>query len=71
MYLEKVQNKVKCDASGCPNTSEFRVVNKKFVFSGSVYLCKPCLEELYSMISMHITPKSPKPIYKKKGVENE
>lgn len=71
MYLEKVENKVKCDASGCPNISEFRVVNKKFVFSGSVYLCKDCLEELYSMISRFITPKSPKPIFKKKGEVNE
>ena len=71
MKLEKIDAKVKCDASGCNNLSEYRIVNKKLVFFGSFYLCKNCLNELYNIVGSVVVPKSPQPIFKKKGVKNE
>ena len=71
MKIEIVDPKVKCDASGCDNLGEYRIVNKRFVFYGSYYFCKKCLSELYNMVGELIIPKSPQPIFKKKGVKNE
>lgn len=71
MELEKINTKVKCDASGCGNVGEYKIVNKRFVFNGNFYFCKNCLIELYNLIGAHITPKSPSPIFKKKGVKKD
>ena len=67
MLVEKINSKVKCDASGCGNMCNFQIVNKKFVFDGSVYLCDRCLNELYGEIGKYMIPKTVKPIYKKGG----
>lgn len=69
MFIEKMDKKLKCDASGCKNLSDFKLVNKKFTFNGSMYFCKTCLTELYGLIGSVITPKSPTPIFKKKESE--
>lgn len=71
MLIEKIMPKIKCDASGCNNLSEYKILNKRFVFNGSFYFCKDCLNELYTLIGSQIVPKSPQPIFKKKGVKNE
>ena len=70
MVIEKVKNKIKCDASACENLSEYQIVNKRFVFDGSVYLCEKCLNTLYGEIGKFIVPKGVKAIYKK-GVKDE
>ena len=67
MKVEKTKTKVKCDASGCLKMSDYQIVNKKFVFDGSVYLCEQCMNELYGEIGKYFIPKSLKPIYKKGG----
>lgn len=67
MLVEKTNCKVKCDASGCGQVCAYQIVNKRFVFDGSVYLCEKCLNELYGEIGRYIVPKSLKPIYKKGG----
>ena len=67
MLVEKTKTKVKCDASGCENKSEYCIVNKRFVFDGSVYLCENCMNELYGEIGKYMVPKNLKPIYKKGG----
>ena len=67
MLVEKTKNKIKCDASGCENVSTFQILNKRFVFDGSVYLCEKCLNELYGEMGKYVVPKSVKPIYKKGG----
>ena len=67
MLVEKAKTKIKCDASGCNNIAEFAIVNKRFVFDGSVYLCSNCLNELYSEIGKYMVPKNLKPLYKKGG----
>ena len=67
MLIEKTKTKVKCDASGCANASEYQIVNKKFVFDGSVYLCDKCLNELYGEMGRFVIPKTVKPIFKKGG----
>lgn len=69
MEIEKLTTKVKCDASGCNNMSEYKIVNKRFVFNGCFYFCPTCLNELYNLIGQYITPKSPNPIFKSKGVK--
>ena len=71
MDFERVKTRIKCDASGCANLSDYRLINKRFVFNGNFYLCKTCLNELYRLISNHVVPKSPEPIFKKKGVKND
>lgn len=71
MKIEKFEGKVKCDASGCNSLCSFRILNKKFVFVGSFYLCENCLQELYEMLNKIVMPKSPQPIFKKKGVKDE
>ncbi len=67
VLVEKTNTKIKCDASGCENTCNYQIVNKKFVFDGSVYLCDRCLNELYGEIGKYMLPKAVKPIYKKGG----
>ena len=70
MLVEKANGKIKCDASGWDNICNYQIVNKKFVFDGSVYLFERCLNELYGEMGRFIIPKSVKPIYKK-GVKDE
>ncbi len=67
MLVEKIKPKVKCDASGCYNLSTYQIVNKRFVFDGSVYLCESCMNILYGEIGKFMVPKNVKPIYKKGG----
>lgn len=67
MIVEKAKVRVKCDASGCNNLCNYVIVNKKFVFDGSVYLCENCMKSLYAEIGKFMIPKNVKPIYKKGG----
>ena len=67
MIVEKINRKIKCDASGCENICDYQIVNKKFIFDGSVYLCEHCINDLYGEIGKYMIPKSVKPIYKKGG----
>lgn len=67
MLVEKGKQRVKCDASGCNNIAEFKIVNKRFVFDGSVYLCEKCLNELYGEMGKYIIPKNVKPVYRNGG----
>lgn len=71
MEIEKLKTKVKCDASGCGNLGEYKIINKRLVFNGNFYFCYSCLNELYNLIGGVITPKSPNPIFKKKGVKKD
>ena len=67
MIVEKAKVRVKCDASGCNNLCDYVIVNKKFVFDGSVYLCEKCMKSLYAEIGKFMIPKNITPIYKKGG----
>lgn len=67
MLVEKTNTKIKCDASGCNNVSTYTIVNKRFIFDGSVYLCENCINELYGEIGKYVVPKAIKPIYKRGG----
>ena len=67
MLVQSTKTKIKCDASGCENVCAYQIVNKRFVFDGSVYLCEKCLNELYGEIGKFMVPKNLKPIYKKGG----
>ncbi len=71
MVVEKTQNRIKCDASGCKNLSEYVIINKKFVFDGSVFLCANCLSLLYGEIGKFFTPKNVKPIFKVGGKDGK
>lgn len=67
MKVEKAKVRIKCDASGCNNLSDYAIVNKKFVFDGSIYLCESCMKSLYKEIGKFTIPKNLKPLYKKGG----
>jgi len=67
VLVEKTKTKIKCDVSSCENVSSYQIVNKRFVFDGSVYLCERCLNDLYGEIGKYVVPKSLKSIYKKGG----
>lgn len=67
MLVEKAKHKIKCDASGCNNSCNYVIVNKKFIFDGNVYLCENCINLLYGEIGKYVVPKNVKPIYKKGG----
>ena len=67
MLVEKSKTKIKCDVSGCENVCSYQIVNKKFVFDGSVYLCEKCLNKLYGEMGKYIVPKAIKPVYKNGG----
>ena len=67
MLVEKTNCKIKCDVSACENYSAYQIVNKRFVFDGSVYLCEKCLNVLYGEIGRFVVPKNIKPVYKKGG----
>lgn len=70
MKVEMAKAKIKCDASGCNSPCKYTIVNKKFVFDGSVYLCEQCMNELYGEIGKFFVPKNIKPIYKKGGKDD-
>ena len=67
VIVEKAKVKIKCDASACSNLCNYVIVNKKFVFDGSIYLCENCMNELYGEIGKYFIPKNVKPIFKKGG----
>ena len=67
MLVQKAKTRIKCDASGCDNICNYAIVNRKFVFDGSVYLCEQCLNELYGEIGKYMIPKNVKPVYKRGG----
>ena len=67
MIVERAKTRVKCDASGCNNLCDYVIVNKKFVFDGSVYLSENCMKSLYAEIGKYMIPKNVKPLYKKGG----
>jgi len=67
LKIEKIKIKIKCDASACENMAIYQIVNKRFVFDGSIYLCEKCMNELYGEIGKYFVPKNLKPIYKKGG----
>ena len=71
MTVEKSKVKLKCDASGCQNKSDYVITNKKFVFDGNVYLCADCFNTLYGQMGQFVVPKSLKPIYKKGGKDEK
>lgn len=66
MKLEEVTYKVKCDMPGCKNVSSYMIVGKHFILSQNMYLCKDCLQQLYSTIGKLIVPKSPKNVLNNK-----
>ena len=70
MQIEKTKMKIKCDASGCNRSADYSILNKKFIFDGSVHLCESCMRELYHEIGKLIVPKNLKPIHKK-GAKDE
>ena len=67
VIVEKSKVKVKCDASACSNLCTYVIVNKKFIFDGSIYLCENCINELYGENGKYFVPKNIKPIFKKGG----
>ena len=67
MMVERAKTKVKCDASGWQNICTYTIVNKRFVFDGSVYLCEECMKEINGEKGRFFIPKNVKPIYKKGG----
>ena len=69
MLIEKMDKKVKCDASGCKSLADYKIVNKRITFNGSMYFCLDCLEELKCQLDRIVIPKSPSPIFKKKTRE--
>ena len=70
MTVEKAKQKIKCDASSCKNVADYCILNKKFIFDGSFYLCTQCMQQLYAEIGKFIVPKNIKPLYKK-GAKDE
>lgn len=67
MIVERAKTRVKCDASGCDNLCDYVIENRRFVFDGSIYLCKDCLNTLYKEIGKFIVPKGVAPIFKKRS----
>ncbi len=65
MIVERSKTRVKCDASGCNNSCDYTIVNKKFVFDGNVYLCEDCMRLLYTELAKFIVPKNIRPVFKK------
>lgn len=67
MIVETAKTRVKCDASGCNSLCDYAIVNKRFVFDGSIYLCQKCMNELYGEMGKLFIPKNVKPVYKRGG----
>ena len=64
MEIKELTAKIKCDLPGCKNIANYSVVttdNSKH----NLNICNLCLNELHSVISKQITPKSLKNIYQK------
>lgn len=66
MKIEQIGYKCKCDMPGCKNLSSFALVNKRFLSSQNINMCKDCMQELYKNLAKIIVPKSPKNIMNKK-----
>lgn len=68
MNLVDCKIKIKCDMPNCKNFADVKIENEGFVKSIGLYLCKDCMNELYSTIGKHIVPKSPDNMLNKKIV---
>ena len=59
MIVSQNNKKVKCDISGCGNIAEYVIEYKRGFKSSGLYMCKSCMEDMYSAIGKCIVPKSP------------
>lgn len=65
MELKQINKKIKCDVPGCKHIAEYGFVFKKSFLPGNFYLCKECLNEMYSAMGKHVVPQAIEHVYKK------
>jgi len=72
MELKQTQKKIKCDVPACKNVCTYCFEFKKHFVAGNFYVCKTCLNQMYTAMGKELVPQSIKHIYKKNNeVENK
>ena len=58
MKIQDVGYKVNCDIPNCRNEANIKIQKNGFFKSAGLFLCKDCMNELYSELGLRIVPKS-------------
>ena len=57
MIIQDIGYKISCDMPNCKNESYIKIQKSGFFKSG-LYLCKDCMNDLYSELGTRLVPKS-------------
>ena len=58
MKIQDLNYRVKCDMPNCNNEAIIKIQKSGFFKSAGLFLCKECMNELYSDLGARIVPKS-------------
>lgn len=68
MNIQDINYRVGCDMPNCRNEAQIKIHKSGFFKSAGMYLCKQCMNELYSELGSRIVPKSIENMLNKKIV---
>ena len=66
MKIQDVGYKVNCDIPNCRNEAHIKIEKTGFFKIAALYLCKECMNELYTELGKRIVPKSIDNMFNKK-----
>ena len=58
MKIQDVAYRVRCDMPNCRNEAIIKIQKNGFFKSAGMFLCKECMNELYSELGVRLVPKS-------------
>ena len=58
MKIQDVGYRVSCDIPNCRNEAHIKIEKGGFFKSAGLYLCKECMNDLYSELGSRLVPKS-------------
>ena len=66
MKLVESNIKIRCEIPNCRNLAQYKLERAGFVKNAGLFLCKTCVNEMYSALGECIVPKSPNNMLNKK-----
>lgn len=70
MEIIQTNKQIACEIMCCKNKAKYVVKTDKSLFNNQLFICENCLNEMHTLFSKIVVPKSIKNIYKK-GDTNE
>ena len=59
MKLVESNIKIRCEIPNCKSFAQYKLTRPGFVKNAGLFLCKTCINEIYSALGECIVPKSP------------